>query len=237
MEHDIPRWPKQKTLKFYESSFNGILHQYLFKINIHERLEHKFDILLVISGILTIAIINLYFLKNSFLWVIPILLIAVVYSFSISHIFPKAKVAPWYSRESFKDLEKKITRTSEDIYQELIFEMYYLINQEDEIRNRNRNYITTSIYFLTIGIFSMIFTYIFPNDLIINILLITFISPVFLILFLIHHRIQEEEVQKLIKEIDENYTKYINSEEIIKFKQSISKYLFKKLQNGDIVIL
>ena len=54
-----------ESSKFYRDSFDGILSQFLMKIQIKERTEYKFNILLIIAGVLTVALINLYSLKDT----------------------------------------------------------------------------------------------------------------------------------------------------------------------------
>jgi len=217
---------------FYKSAYDGISNQYLLKVMNKERLEYKFSILLITAGIFSVAIINLYSLNKSVNWIIAILILSIVYLITIVNIFPKAKIAPWYPRKNFNQLEKKLKKNSEVIYKQLIFEMYYLTSQEDKIREQDRDCILMSIFFLVVTAFSMIFIFIFPTDFILIILLLMFISPILFIIFLIYHRFQEEKVEGRVSKINKELVKHFEDLDSSGSSKFI-KAMKKTIEDGD----
>jgi len=150
--------------EFYKDAFDGILNQYLLKVRGRERLEHKFSVLLVVAGVLSVAIISLYLSMKTELWIIPLFLLGIVYLISILHIFPRSNIGPWVSRQSFEDLEKSSDKKIEQIYQQLIFEMYYLTGQADKTRKRDVFYLIFCIFLILLSSFSILIIYLFPYD-------------------------------------------------------------------------
>lgn len=145
----------KRNKSVYREAFDGILQIYLFKVKQQEQREHQFNILLVLAGVLSVVLFNLYtetVVGSKPWWITAIPLIG-VYIISIYHVFPKRNLKPWISKDDYEKIVKE-EKPASQMYKELNISMYFLVPEEkDKKDEHDRKYITCAI-FLIVAVFA-----------------------------------------------------------------------------------
>jgi membrane protein YdbS with pleckstrin-like domain len=136
----------------YKEAYEGIWNQYLLKVSGRERLEHRFNILLVISSFLALAFFTFRIWEKNIFNFIPIVSLGAVFLFSILHIFPRVLWSPWVNKNDYNEYKKN--KDVEGIYNQLIDESLKLTGQIDKITKRDSEILKKSIFLL---LFSTVF--------------------------------------------------------------------------------
>lgn len=136
----------------YREAFDGILLIYSYKIKQQEQREHQFNILLVLTGVLSVALFNLYTwdVAKSKPWGISAIPLILAYFISIYHVFPKKNLKPWILKE---DYEKVVAgkKSVSNIFKELNITMYLLVyDEKDKADKRERKNIAFVIYLIVL---------------------------------------------------------------------------------------
>jgi hypothetical protein len=107
--------------EFYEKTYSAIWNQYLFLISSRERLEHKFQLLLVIVGIFIAIFFQLKLYENE-LNLVSVLTYGVIFLIALYNTIPRIVKVPMILKEEFEKYEQE--KNIEDAHKQLIKETY-----------------------------------------------------------------------------------------------------------------
>lgn len=137
----------------YERTYNAVWNQYLFLTSSRERIEHKFEILLILVGIVIATFFQLELYKN-FLNYFPLLLYFTIFLLALYNVLPRTITVPWVSKEEFKKYKK-----SELVHKQLVEECYKHIDDMNRYLDFKRKQLRVLIVLLLFSSLSPMITF------------------------------------------------------------------------------
>ncbi|MFZ3076950.1 MAG: hypothetical protein WA139_00675 [Candidatus Aenigmatarchaeota archaeon] len=135
----------------YERTYNAIWNQYLFLTSSRERIEHKFEILLILVGIVVATFFQLELYKN-FLNYFPLILYLIIFLLALYNVLPRSITVPWVSKEEFKKY-----KNTELVHKQLVEECYKHIDDMNRYLDFKKNHLRVLIVlFLFSSLFPII---------------------------------------------------------------------------------
>lgn len=140
----------KKENDLHERTYNAIWNQYLYLASQRERFEHKFEILLVLTGIYVAVFFQLGLYRTHFLNYLPLFVSFLIFILALYRIIPRKFTVPWVSKEEFDEYQN-----SEKVHKQLVEECYRFIDEINHVKARET-------FYLKIITLSLLFSVLFP---------------------------------------------------------------------------
>ncbi|MBN2458574.1 hypothetical protein JXB31_05595 [Candidatus Woesearchaeota archaeon] len=99
--------PKKRDTKFYERTYQAVWNQYLFLVSSRERLEHKFNIILVVASLLLVVFSYCDLFKDKVFMIPAIIIVSFIFLLTLYYVVVRIIMVPWVEKPDFEKLRKK----------------------------------------------------------------------------------------------------------------------------------
>lgn len=117
---------KRRKINYYEKIYEGAWNQYCFLVSRSDKIDHKFEILLLVSGVFFAVFFTLKIWEINVINFISIFAFLVIYLCALFYVLPRSIYIPWIRRDSAKNEYEQYEQLKdvEGFYKQLIDETY-----------------------------------------------------------------------------------------------------------------